>query len=43
MGIRQNVSHSHVSYPVVIFLSDGEARFDEEAAYDLFRASVRLG
>ncbi|CCA69193.1 hypothetical protein PIIN_03093 [Serendipita indica DSM 11827] len=30
-------------YPVVIFLSDGECRFEEEAAYDLFRAAVRLG
>lgn len=28
---------------MVIFLSDGERRFDEEAAYDLCRAAVRLG
>ena len=32
-----------ISYPVVIFLSDGECKFDEAAAYDLFRAAVRLG
>ncbi|KAG8854044.1 hypothetical protein FRB91_004122 [Serendipita sp. 411] len=30
-------------YPVVIFMSDGECRFDEEAAYDLCRAAVRMG
>jgi hypothetical protein len=32
-----------ISYPVVIFLSDGECKFDEAVAYDLFRAAVRLG
>ncbi|KIM19570.1 hypothetical protein M408DRAFT_203176 [Serendipita vermifera MAFF 305830] len=30
-------------YPVVIFLSDGDCQFEEEAAYDLCRAAVRLG
>ncbi|PVF95046.1 hypothetical protein CPB86DRAFT_739378 [Serendipita vermifera] len=30
-------------YPVVIFMSDGERAFEEEVAYDLCRAAVRLG
>ena len=40
---QELMMHYVVRTPVVVFLSDGECRFEDEVVYDLCRSAVRAG